>query len=224
MPFTSRSARSGSAWSIRESIPSSSQEIGERSRTPAGKLGTPEGYIFYAGTLEPRKNVGVLLDAWLALKAENPNPQRLPPLVLAGPYGWGNERLARRIEDLASEGVRYLGRVDRAHLVRLFQAARIFVYPSLYEGFGFPAAEALACGVPVVATNSSSLPEVVGDAGLLAEPGDTGALAGHIHRLLENPDRVAVLAERGVRQAAKFRWEKTAEEMEKVFREALEDR
>jgi glycosyltransferase involved in cell wall biosynthesis len=190
------------------------------------ELGAPEGYIFYAGTLEPRKNVGALLDAWLALKAENPNPQ-IPPLVLAGPYGWGNERLARRIEDLAPEGVRYLGRVERAHLVRLFQAARIFVYPSLYEGFGFPAAEALACGVPVVATNSSSLPEVVGDAGLLAEPGDAGALAAHIHRLLDalgRPDRVAVLAERGVRQAAKFRWERTAEAMERIFLEALEDR
>ena len=185
------------------------------------ELGAPEGYIFYAGTLEPRKNVGALLDAWLALKAENPNPQIPPPLVLAGPYGWGSERLARRIENLASEGVRYLGRVDRAYLVRLFQAARIFVYPSLYEGFGFPAAEALACGVPVVATNSSSLPEVVGDAGLLAEPGDAGALAAHIHRLLENPDRVAVLAERGVRQAAKFRWERTAEEMERVFLEVI---
>lgn len=188
------------------------------------ELGAPEGYIFYAGTLEPRKNVGALLDAWLALKAENP---QLPPLVLAGPYGWGSERLARRIEDLSSEGVRYLGRVDRAYLVRLFQAARIFVYPSLYEGFGFPAAEALACGVPVVATNSSSLPEVVGDAGLLAEPGDAGALAGHIHRLLDalgRPDRVAILAERGIRQAAKFRWEKTAEAMELIFQEALEDR
>lgn len=184
------------------------------------ELGAPEGYIFYAGTLEPRKNVGSLLDAWLALKAEN---QQMPPLVLAGPYGWGSERLARRIEELAPEGVRYLGRVDRAYLVRLFQAARIFVYPSLYEGFGFPAAEALACGVPVVATNSSSLPEVVGDAGLLAEPGDAGALAGHIHRLLENPDKVAILAERGVRQAAKFRWERTAEEMERIFYEALAD-
>lgn len=185
------------------------------------ELGAPEGYIFYAGTLEPRKNVGALLDAWQALKAENP---QMPPLVLAGPYGWGSERLARRIGDLASEGVRYLGRVDRVYLVRLFQAARIFVYPSLYEGFGFPAAEALACGVPVVATNSSSLPEVVGDAGLLAEPGDAGALAGHIHRLLNvlgKPDRAAILAERGVRQAAKFRWERTAEEMERIFQEAL---
>jgi glycosyltransferase involved in cell wall biosynthesis len=81
--------------------------------------------------------------------------------------------------------------------------------------------------VPVVATNSSSLPEVVGDAGLLAEPGDAGALAGHIHRLLENPDRAAAMAERGIRQAAKFRWERTAEAMETLFleviREALED-
>lgn len=184
------------------------------------ELGAPDGYIFYAGTLEPRKNVGALVDAWEALRAENP---RMLPLVLAGPYGWGSERLARRIESLASEGVRPLGRVDRSRLVRLFQAARIFVYPSLYEGFGFPAAEALACGVPVVATNSSSLPEVVGDAGLLAEPGDSRALAARIQILLGNPERAADLAGRAVRQAARFRWERTAADMEAVFRESLED-
>ncbi|HEV2856515.1 MAG TPA: glycosyltransferase family 1 protein [Thermoanaerobaculia bacterium] len=188
------------------------------------ELGAPEGYIFYAGTLEPRKNVGALVDAWEALRGENPqNPRMMLPLVLAGPYGWGSERLARRIEGLAPEGVRSLGRVDRSRLVRLFQAARIFVYPSLYEGFGFPAAEALACGVPVVATNSSSLPEVVGDAGLLAEPGDSGALAARIQILLGHPERAADLAARAVRQAARFRWEKTAAAMEEVFRETLED-
>ncbi len=187
------------------------------------ELGAPQGYIFCAGTLEPRKNVGVLLDAWESLKAENP---QTPPLVLAGPYGWGSERLARRIAALAPEGVQYLGRVDRGHLVRLFQAARIFVYPSVYEGFGFPAAEALACGVPVVASNSSSLPEVVGDAGLLAPPGDAGGLAGHMQKLLaalEDPGRAAALAEKALRQASRFRWDRTAEAMETVFREALED-
>jgi len=182
------------------------------------ELRAPDGYFFYAGTLEPRKNVGALLDAWELLRAEDPHA---PPLVLAGPYGWGSERLARRIADLEAAGVRALGRVERSRLVRLFQAARVFVYPSLYEGFGFPAAEALACGVPVVASNTSSLPEVVGDAGLLADPGDSGALAARIQSLLRNPAQAEALAARGLARSARFRWDRAAAEMEEVFREAL---
>ena len=182
------------------------------------ELGAPEGYVLYAGTLEPRKNVGTLLDAWTALRSENP---RTPPLVLAGPRGWGSERLIRRIQALAPEGVTAVGRVERDRLVRIFQAASVFVYPSLYEGFGFPAAEALACGVPVVAGDTSSLPEVVGDAGLLADPRDAGAIAARIKAVLENPGRAAELAARGVERAGRFRWDRAAREMEEVFSEAL---
>ncbi|MBW8877987.1 MAG: glycosyltransferase family 4 protein [Acidobacteria bacterium] len=182
------------------------------------ELGAPEGYVLFVGTLEPRKNVGILIDAWEMLRAEDP---RLLPLVLAGPSGWGSERLARRIQALAPLGVQSLGRVERSRLVRLFQAARVFVYPSLYEGFGFPAAEALACGVPVVASNSSSLPEVVGDAGLLVEPGDAGALAAKIASILGHPGREAELRARAPGQAARFRWDRAAREMEEVFFEAL---
>jgi glycosyltransferase involved in cell wall biosynthesis len=182
------------------------------------ELGMPDGYLLYAGTLEPRKNVGALVDAWELLRAEDPTS---PPLVLAGPHGWGSERLARRIAKLRPQGLSALGRVERARLVRLFQGARVFVYPSLYEGFGLPAAEALACGVPVVAANTSSLPEVVGDAGLLADPGDTAALAARIRLLLTNPGKAAELAARGVEQAARFRWDRAAREMEEVFREAM---
>ncbi|HEX4960608.1 MAG TPA: glycosyltransferase family 1 protein [Thermoanaerobaculia bacterium] len=182
------------------------------------ELGAPEGYLLYVGTLEPRKNVGALVDAWEMLRAQDP---KVLPLVLAGPYGWGSERLARRLQRLAGSGVQTLGRVERTRLVRLYQAARVFVFPSLYEGFGFPAAEALACGVPVVTSNSSSLPEVVGDAGLLAEPGDVGALAGKIATLLGDPGREAALRARAPQQAARFRWDRAAREMEEVFFEAL---
>lgn len=182
------------------------------------ELSAPQGYILYAGTLEPRKNLGVLLDAWEMLRATDEN---LPPLVLVGPYGWGSEALARRIAALAPLGVRSLGRVERARLVRLFQGARVFVYPSFYEGFGLPPAEAMACGVPVVVSNTSSLPEVVGNAGLKVEPGDAGALAAAIHALLDNPGRAAELAARGLERTARFRWDRAAREMEEVFFEAL---
>jgi glycosyltransferase involved in cell wall biosynthesis len=193
---------------------------GEPAETAATRreLKAPEGYILYAGTVEPRKNLGRLLDAWTALKSEDP---RTPPLVVAGPYGWGSERLARRIRTLAPEGVIAVGRVERERLVRLFQAARIFVYPSLYEGFGFPAAEALACGVPVITSDTSSLPEVVGDAGLLVDPEDPGAIAGRLRYLLDHSDKAADLGARGIARAARFRWDRAAEEMEEVFSQAL---
>src|SRR5262249_33075355 len=172
---------------------------GERAEIAATRreLKTPQGYVLYAGTVEPRKNLGRLLDAWTALKSEDP---QVPPLVLAGPYGWGSERLARRIQALAPEGVVAVGRVERARLVRTFQAARIFVSPSLYEGFGSPAAEALACGVPVITSDTSSLPEVVGDAGLLVDPGDAGAIANRLRALLDHADKAADLAARGIEQ------------------------
>jgi alpha-1,3-rhamnosyl/mannosyltransferase len=182
-------------------------------------LGAPEGYLLYAGTLEPRKGLHLLLDAWEALREED---RRAPPLVLAGPYGWRSRDLVRRIERLRGQGVTALGHLPRERLVEVFQAARVFVYPSLYEGFGFPPAEALACGVPVVATRGSSLPEVVGDAGLLVEPGDARALAGALARVLADPALAADLAARGPARAGRFRWERCAERTEEVFREALE--
>jgi glycosyltransferase involved in cell wall biosynthesis len=181
------------------------------------ELGCPQGYVLYAGTLEPRKNVGALLDAWTGLRGEDPH---LLPLVLAGGYGWGSERLARRIKALAPEVIA-VGRVDRARLVRIFQAARVFVYPSLYEGFGFPAAEALACGVPVIASDTSSLPEVLGDAGLRVDPRDAPAIGARIRALLDQPAKAAEIGARGIAQAARFRWDRAAAEMETVFLEAL---
>lgn len=183
------------------------------------ELDAPEGYLLYVGTLEPRKNVGTLVDAWLRLRADDPET---PPLVLAGGYGWGSRALARRLARLAAEGIRHLGRVEPEHLVRLYQAARVFAYPSLYEGFGLPPLEAMACGVPVVASDVSSLPEVVGDAGLLVDPRDAGALAAALGRVLGDPEHAAELARRGRERARGFTWEGAAAAMEAVFAEALQ--
>ncbi len=119
------------------------------------------------------------------------------------------------------QGVRTVGHVDRARLVRIFQAASLFVYPSFYEGFGFPPAEAMACGIPVVVSNVSSLPEVVGDAGLQVDPGDAEALAMAIRKILDSPERRQELRGRGLERAARFRWDRAARETEEVFEEAL---
>jgi glycosyltransferase involved in cell wall biosynthesis len=184
-----------------------------------GELSCPDGYILYSGTLEPRKNLGTLLDAWEALRRSRPGT---PPLILTGPYGWRSLDLLSRIEGLSSQGLHYLGRVPRARLVRLMQAASVFVYPSLYEGFGLPPAEAMSCGIPTIASNRSSLPEVIGDAGLLFEPESAEELARAIRRLLDETSLATELGNRGWRRAQQFRWEHAAELMEQLFVAALD--
>jgi len=183
-------------------------------------LGCPDGYILYAGTLEPRKNLACLLDAWETLRDEE--PETTPPLVLAGPYGWGSARLVRRLERVAARApVQMLGRLCRQRLVEVFQGARIFAYPSLYEGFGLPPAEAMACGIPTVVSRASSLPEVVGEAGLTVAPDSPEELAGALRRLLRDGELAADLADAGRQQSRLFTWERAAEAFEETFREAL---
>jgi glycosyltransferase involved in cell wall biosynthesis len=183
------------------------------------ELGAPEGYILYVGTLEPRKNVDVLLSAWEVLRREKPE---IPPLLLAGGSGWQSERLLARIAALDPRGVRYLGRVGQERLVRLFQGALAFAYPSLYEGFGLPPLEALACGVPTVVSDASSLPEVVGKAALTVPAHDVEALAAALRKILLEPAIAAELSRRGILRAADFRWDQAAREMAAVFEEALD--
>jgi len=182
------------------------------------EIGCDEGFILYAGTLEPRKNLHALLTAWERLRLDRP---ATPPLILTGPYGWRSRDLLHRIESLQASGLQYLGRVPRHQLVQLMQAATLFVYPSLYEGFGLPPAEAMACGTPVVTSNRSSLPEVVGETGLLVDPEDTEALASAIQRLLDEPDLAADLGEQGLHRSTRFTWQRAAEAMESLFVEAL---
>lgn len=189
------------------------------------ELGTPEGYLLYAGTLEPRKNVEGVLDAWLALRRDDPET---PPLVLAGGYGWRSRSLVRKIERIRASGapetggdLRVLGRVDDDALARLYRGATLFVYPSFYEGFGMPVLEAMASGTPVVTSDRSSLPEVTGAAALTVRPEDPTAIAAAIRHLLANPGEAQELAERGIERACAFRWERAAVEMEAVFREAF---
>ncbi len=183
------------------------------------RLGAPRGYLLYAGTLEPRKNVELLLDAWetLALRA----PDATLPLLLAGPDGWKSAATAARIAALAPRGVRRLGRLTSTELIEVMQAATIFVYPSLYEGFGLPVAEAMACGVPVVTSDRSCLPEIVGDAGLTVDPEDAEALVAALERLLEEGGLAARLAAAGVERSRRYSWPVAARRLADLFDRVL---
>lgn len=169
----------------------------------------PDQYCLYLGTIEPRKNLDVLLDAYSQL------PQRLRskfPLVLSGSSGWNSERLHARLRNAAREGwLHYLGFVPDRNLPALLAGARLFVFPSLYEGFGLPVLEAMSSGVPVICSNTSSLPEVAGNAAAMFSPNDADQLASLIAMGLENPQWRSTTSENGLRQAARFSWEKCAE-------------
>lgn len=185
--------------------------------TTRSRLGTPNGYILSVGTLEPRKNLALLLDAWELLRRAN----NAPELLLVGPAGWGEEVLRRRIQTLRPLGLRQLGVLDRNELVATMQAASVFVYPSRAEGFGLPPAESMACAVPTVACNISSLPEVVGDGGVLVDPDDAPALATALRQLLEDPAGAARLAARGRERARRFTWSASARGLEATFTKAI---
>jgi alpha-1,3-rhamnosyl/mannosyltransferase len=173
---------------------------------------TRDGYLLFMGTIEPRKNLLRLLQA--AELAGN----RAGPLVLAGADGWGSDEVARRIQSLRRAGrLTYLGYVPDDARPALINGARGFVYPSLYEGFGLPVLEAMACGVPVLASNVSSLPEVVGNAGVMVDPADVDAIAQNMIRLWEDEALRRELSERGRQQAAGFSWERTAKQTLKAY-------
>ena len=174
------------------------------------KYALPAAYVLYMGTLEPRKNLPALLEAYGALFSSDFRP---PPLVVAGRKGWLYEPIFRQFRALGLEShVLFTDWVADEDLPTLLTAASLFVYPSLYEGFGLPPLEALACGTPVVCSNTSSLPEVVGQAGLLVDPQDIAGLAEAMRRVLTDPELQAELRARGPARAQAFTWARTARE------------
>jgi glycosyltransferase involved in cell wall biosynthesis len=170
------------------------------------------GYLLFVGTVEPRKNLERLLTALESIEG------KVGTLVMAGPHGWGAHEVWTRIAHLQRRGlVRHLGYIRDALRPVLMNGARAFVYPSLYEGFGLPPLEAMACGTPVMSSNVSSLPEVIGDAGLLVDPLDVGGLAQSIRRLWEDDGLRAELRQRGLQRARRFSWQRTATLMLAVY-------
>jgi glycosyltransferase involved in cell wall biosynthesis len=217
------------------------RDLGERLGVPAAKvavtpLGTdlapaPEAavaavrrrldldgpYLLGLGTLEPRKDLPSLVRAFAAVAGELPHR-----LVIAGLAGWGAGAVAAAVAASGvAERITLAGYVPEADKAALFSGADLFVYPSRYEGFGLPVLEAMACGTPAVTTTGGSLPEVAGDAALLVEPGDTGALAAAVAKLAGDPAERARLAARGRARAATMTWDRCAALTAAAYRRAL---
>jgi glycosyltransferase involved in cell wall biosynthesis len=176
--------------------------------------GLPSRYILFVGTLEPRKNLPALLEAYAQLARHDPTP-----LLIGGGKGWLYEPIFARLDALGlRDKVRFCGFLDQDELPLWYGGATVFVYPSAYEGFGMPPLEAMACGAPVVASNSSSLPEVLGDAALLVDPHDTAGLAEALGRVLHDEALRAAMRARGLKQAQRFSWLDTAQRTLEVYR------
>ena len=179
--------------------------------------------VFYVGTLEPRKNITMLLKAFSKLAAEPDFDDTT--LVIGGSKGWYYDEVfatAGRLGLTASERVRFLGRVPDEELPLWYNCASVFVFPSRFEGFGLPLLEAMACGTPVITSNTSSLPEVVGDAGILLPPDEPEAWSAALRKVLTSQDIASSLAAKGLERSTQFSWDRTASETFAVYRRILE--
>ncbi|MEA3459659.1 MAG: glycosyltransferase family 1 protein, partial [Chloroflexota bacterium] len=182
------------------------------------RYGIASEYILFVGTIQPRKNLVRLIEAFANLHTcILANLQ----LVIAGKRGWLYEGIFQRVEELGLEGqVVFTGYVAEEDLPALLSGARLLVLPSLYEGFGLPVLEAMACGTPVVCSNASSLLEVAGDAAILVDPLDVEELAAAMERVLRDKELQAEMIERGFERAKRFSWEKCAQETLAVLENA----
>lgn len=172
------------------------------------KYQLPEKFILGVGTLEPRKNFSTLIKSFVLVKRKYPDYK----LVIVGKKGWKYEELYREVHKYQLENeVIFTGYMSDDDLRHVYNAAEVFVFPSLYEGFGIPPLEAMATGCPVIASNAASLPEVVGDAGLLIEPKNSVKIADAIISVIEDPQLRNMLIERGFHRSRKFTWEDSAQ-------------
>ena len=183
----------------------------------AGPVDGP--YVLALGTVEPRKGLPGLVAAFDAIAAAHPGLR----LVVAGPDGWGIEAYDAAVARSSHYArVVRLGYVDHRRAAALLRGATVLAFPSLYEGFGLPPLEAMACGVPVVATTAGALPEVLGDAACMVAPGDTDALAGALARLVDDDGYRAELVARGRANAGRFSWERCAAGLAGLYHQAVE--
>ncbi len=179
------------------------------------KYGITKDYFLYLGTLEPRKNIERLIEAYGLLKKRI---GCIPKLVISGKKGWLYDTIFERVNvlDLGNDVI-FTGYVDENDVPVLMKGAFAFVFPSLYEGFGLPPLEAMACGTPVIASNAASLPEVVGDAGLLIDPYSVESISKALECLLMDPSLQSELADKGLKRAVMFTWEKSVDIISEVY-------
>ena len=187
------------------------------------QYGIEDDYILALGAIQPRKNLARLVRAYAGLRRARAQA-KLPQLVIAGKKAWLYEETLRAInESGAQERIILTGYLPEADLPALYSGARCFVYPSIFEGFGLPPLEAMACGAPVIAGDRTSLPEVIGDAGLLVNPFDEEAIAQALARLLDDAELRASLRERGLERARRFSWRATAQLTLAAYEQTLRD-
>lgn len=179
--------------------------------------GLPERFWLFIGTLEPRKNLPMLLEAYAAL----PESQRLP-LILGGGKGWDYDPIFAAVErHRLGDWVQFPGFIPPDDLPFWYNGAEVFVYPSIFEGFGLPVLEAMACGTPVIVSEASSLPEVAGDAGMLVPPEDVGAWTAALACAADDAEWRRAARERGIERAARFTWTAAAQRTAAVYRSIL---
>lgn len=166
------------------------------------RLKLPERFILFVGTIEPRKNLSTLLEAWAMLRDR-------PDLVIVGAWGWLYEPIKERLGRLGDR-VHHIDGLDSADLPAVYNLARVLAHPAWYEGFGFPPLEAMACGTPVVVSDRSSLPELVGDAGLVVPADDPEAWRKALEKVINDSDLAADMKRRGILRAAQFSWSRSA--------------
>lgn len=182
------------------------------------KLGLPEKFVLYLGTIEKRKNLERLIDAFVLASRRGDFPHKL---VIAGKKGWLYKDLLKKIDDNGvKDGIIFASDIKQADLPILYNLADLFVYPSIYEGFGLPVLEAMACGTPVITSNTSSLPEVAGDAAALIDPYNIEEIAHNISELLHDAERRKKMSGMGIERAGSFTWERCARNTMEVYKKA----
>ena len=185
----------------------------ERTELVRTSLRLPERFLLFVGTVEPRKNLDTLLDAWAQMSHR-------PRLVVVGGWGWGFDATREKMARLAPAGLLHVGEVAPADLPAVYSLAAALAHPAWYEGFGLTPLEAMACGTPVVVSNASSLPEVVGGAGLSVDPGDVRAWTEALEQVFGDPALAGELRRKGLLRAAEFSWETAAERTWRVIERA----
>jgi glycosyltransferase involved in cell wall biosynthesis len=187
---------------------------GEELAAARERLNLPERFILCVGTIEPRKNLVTLLDAWAMMRDR-------PDLVIVGGWGWNYEPIRERMNRLGDR-VHHLDALEPSHLPPIYNLARVLAHPAWYEGFGLPPLEAMACGTPVVVSDSSSLPEVVDDAGLVVPAGNADAWRKALEKVLGDTELAADMRRKGILRAAEFSWRRSAEMTWQVIDETLQ--